>query len=95
MLLKSEVLRLRAAKQFARQPYTWPGMYPLAAIMADGGCLCAACIRKEWSLIVSESMENTNCGFRIAGVDVNYENHDLCCDHCSGRIESAYEEDEA
>ena len=95
MLLKSEVLRLRAAKEFARQPYTWPGGYPLAAITADGGCLCAACVRKEWSLIVSESMENTNCGFRIAGVGVNHENTELFCDHCSAHIESAYGDDAA
>lgn len=93
MLLRSEILRLRAAKDFARNPFAWPGGYPLAAITADGGCLCAACVRKEWRLVASESFDNSNCGFRISGVDVNWENPDLYCDHCSERIESAYAED--
>lgn len=92
MLLRSEILRLRAAKNFVRQPYAWPGGYPLAAITADGGCLCSDCTRKEWRLIAAESFENTNCGFRIAGIGVNWENTDLHCDHCGAQIQSAYGE---
>ena len=94
MLMKTDILNLRAAKQFARAPYAWPGGYPLAAITADGGCLCASCVKKEWRLICAEHFENTNCGFRIAGIDVNWENPDLYCDHCSEQIESAYGESE-
>lgn len=32
MLIQSEILRLRAAKDFARNPYAWPGGYPKALI---------------------------------------------------------------
>lgn len=94
MLVRSEILRLRAAKEFARNVYAWPGGYPLAAITADGACLCADCVKKEWQLICAESFENTNCGFRIAGVDVNWENTDLHCDHCGKHMQCAYEESE-
>ena len=90
MILQSERIRLTAAKRFAREVYAWPGGYPLAAITADGGCLCADCVKKEWRQICAESFQNTNCGFRIAGVDVNWENPDLYCDHCGKKMESAY-----
>jgi hypothetical protein len=94
MLMRSEILRLRAAKNYAREPYAWPGAYPLALITADGGCLCPACVRKEWRLVCDESFNQSNCGFRIAGVDVNWENTDLDCDHCGRHMESAYGEAE-
>lgn len=92
MLLRSETLRLRAAKDFVRNPYTWPGGYPKVLVTADGGCLCAGCVKKEWRLICAESFENTSCGFRTAGVDVNWENPVLTCDHCGAQIPSAYSE---
>ena len=92
MLLKSEILRIRAAKEYIRAPYAWPGGYPLAAITADGACLCAECVKKEWRQICAESFDNTNCGFRISGVGVNWENDDLYCDHCGKKMESAYGE---
>jgi len=92
MLLKSETLRLRAAKEFARNPYAWPGAYPLALITSDGACLCADCTRKEFAQICRESFDNTSCGFRVAGVGVNWENSDLYCDNCNTKIDSAYGE---
>ena len=90
MLLQSEILRLKAAKGFVRAPYAWPGAYPQALITADGGALCSDCTRKEWRQICAESFENTNAGFRVSGVGVNWENDDLHCDHCNAKIESAY-----
>jgi hypothetical protein len=92
MLVKSEIAKLKTAKEYVRQPYTWPGGYPLALITCDGGCLCHKCTKDEWALVCAESFENTNNGFRVAGVDVNWENDDLYCDHCNTRIESAYGE---
>lgn len=94
MLIKSEILRLKAAKEYVRQPYAWPGCYPLALITADGCALCVDCVKKEWPLICAESFENTNNGFRIAGIDVNWENDELTCDHCGKVMQSAYGEKE-
>ena len=92
MLMQSERIRLAAVKSYIRQPYAWPGGYPLAMITADGAYLCPDCARKEFHLICEESFQNTNCGFRVAGVDVNWENTELNCDHCGKRMESAYGE---
>lgn len=94
MLVKSEIQRLRDAKQFARMPYAWPGGYNQVLITADGGALCADCVKAEWRLICAESFDNSSCGFRVSGVDVNWENDSLFCDHCGARIESAYGESE-
>ena len=90
MLLNSETLRLKAAKDFIRNPYAWPGGYPKVLVTADGGCLCDACAKAEWRNLCAESFQNTNCGFRVAGVDVNWENPALSCDHCGKAIPSAY-----
>ncbi len=92
MILQSERLRIKAAKDYIRQPYAWPGGYPLALITADGGVLCPDCARKEFRLICEESFRNTNSGFRVAGVDVNWENVELHCDHCGKHMQSAYGE---
>lgn len=94
MLMRSEILRLRAAKDYVRAPCSWPGAYPLALITADGGCLCQCCARTDWRLICVESFEQTNCGFRVSGVGVNWENTELDCDQCGRRMKSAYGEDE-
>lgn len=93
MLMPFELKTLHAAKSFARNPYAWPGAYPMVAITADGGCLCSNCVKKEWRLVCAETFENTNCGFRIAGIDVNYENPDLYCDHCGAHMQPAHGED--
>lgn len=92
MLVKSEINRLKQVKEYIRNPYAWPGGYPKVLITVNGGCLCYNCARDEWTLICAESFDNTSCGFRIAGVDVNWENSNLYCGHCDARIESAYGE---
>lgn len=81
---------LAAAKRFVRAPYAWPGGYPLVAITSDGATLCHACIRAEWRQVCAESLQDTNCGFRIRAIDVNWEDTSLTCDHCSGIMPSAY-----
>ena len=93
MLVKSEISRLKDAKRFVRNPYAWPGAYPLVLITTDGSCLCDKCTRGNWKLVCEESFNNTNCGFRVSGVGVNWENTDLYCDHCGKQIESAYGEE--
>lgn len=92
MIVAFDRAQLNAAKQYVRAPYVWPGGYPLALITADGGALCVACVKKEWRLICAETFENTNNGFRIAGVNVNWENDGLTCDHCNAPMQSAYGE---
>lgn len=85
--------KLTAVKQFVRNPYAWPGGYPIFAVCQDGGCLCHACTQANFKLVARSTMSDERDGWNVAGVEVNYEDNDLHCDHCSKPIESAYGND--
>ena len=80
----------RAAYNLCRSPYTWPGGYPLYAVMNDGGTLCHKCVKSERRLIYGTDGRD---GWCVHCTDVNWEDSDLRCDHCGARIESAYGDD--
>lgn len=82
-------------KNAIRDKFAWPGGYPLFLVTSDGAALCVKCGRKEWRLIASAIWGKRNDGWRVVAPDVNWENPELFCDHCSERIESAYAEDKA
>ena len=77
-------------KSFVRQPYAWPGGYPLFAIATDGGCICKACAKDNAKLIIRETRDDSRSGWAIAAVEVNWEDAELTCDNCGNSIESAY-----
>lgn len=74
--------------------YAWPGGYPLFYPCRDGGVLCPACANREVALIDAAVRDGTDRQWDVYGVDVNWDNDDLCCDHCSQPIPSAYGEPE-
>ena len=80
-------------KNFVRSPYAWPGGYPLFAIMSDGGVICKTCAKDEAKLIIRATRDKDRSGWQCVGVDVNWEDNDLYCDHCGGKIESAYRDE--
>ncbi len=77
-------------KDAIRAKYAWPGGYPLYLVTSDGAALCCDCGRKEWKQIAYAIMHGLNDGWRVVAPDVNWEDPELYCDHCSQRIESAY-----
>jgi hypothetical protein len=83
---------LRLADQLAEHPYAWPGGYPLFAVTSDGAALCRHCARTERESIGTTTGSD---GWCVVGLDVNWEDPELYCDHCGGRIESAYAEPES
>ena len=88
-------MNIKTAGAFVRvlkQPYAWPGGYPLYFIMDDCEALCFECARKEKSRICTAISEKERCGWTVKHVDVNWESTDLYCCHCSKPIESAYGE---
>ena len=85
-------LELRRA---IRAKYAWPGGYPMFVVCVDGAALCMDCARKEYGVIAHANRHGDRNGWATAGVDVNWEDPSLYCDHCSKRVESAYAEDEA
>jgi hypothetical protein len=89
MTTQSQSLRL--ADRLAHHPYAWPGGYPLFGITSDGKVLCHHCARTERASIGTTTGQD---GWCLVAINANWEDPDLHCDHCSGRIESAYAESE-
>jgi hypothetical protein len=87
---KRNLKALQEARSVAREPYAWPGGYPRFLVTSDGGCLCPACVRREFHKIASAAMDNRNDGWKPQGSSINYEDKGLVCDHCNRLIPSAY-----
>ena len=77
-------------KAFIRQPYAWPGGYPLYLITADGAALCKKCGKQNAKLIINETLQKCGTDWQVVAVDVNWEDENLYCDNCADKIESAY-----
>ena len=81
----------RLRDQLIESPYAWPGGYPCFAVTSDGAALCPKCCETEHSQIGKPAGESHD-QFRIIGIEANWEDPELYCDHCGKRIESAYAE---
>lgn len=76
--------------------FTSLGSYPRFYVTADGACLCVACAREEREQISLAILHrDERGGWCVVGVEINWEDPNLHCDHCNARIESAYAEPEA
>ena len=51
MVSQDRIAILRQVKQAIRQPYAWPGGYPLYVVMADGEALSIEAARSEFKLV--------------------------------------------
>ena len=88
-LMTTQSRSLRLADTLSRAPFTSIGCYPLHAITSDGACLCHRCCASQRLNIATTTGSD---GWNVIALDVNWEDPELFCDHCSGRIESAYAE---
>ena len=95
METNAKVVRSLELRRAIRAKYAWPGGYPMFVVCTDGGVLCMVCARKEYRYIAHSNRYDYRDGWRTSGVDINWEDPDLYCDHCSERIESAYADDDA
>jgi len=86
---------LATVKRALRDKYAWPGGYPLYLVTSDGATLSIDAARANWREIVRAHLwDDRRCGWHIAGVEVNWEDPDLYCEHTGERIESAYCEEQ-
>lgn len=85
-------LTTRETKDAIRNPYAFPGGYPKYLILDDGAALCMSCARTEWPQVCDSLRRNVADGWRADAVDINWEDPDMQCAHCSDLIESAYGE---
>lgn len=81
---------LEAVESLVERPWAIGG-YPRYALTADGGVLCAACVKRERSLVESAIRDNDQTGgWLVEAVDVweggDEENDTLRCDHCGSDI---------
>jgi hypothetical protein len=77
-------------KHAIRQRYAWPGGYPLYGITSDGCALCVTCMREHWHSIAYAVRHDLRDGWYVSAIDINYEDVELHCEHCTGHIEAAY-----
>ena len=73
--------------------YAWPGGYPVYYIMGDGGSLCAGCANAEDQVYLDvdgppDDIDDPQ--WEVVAQEANWEDENLCCDHCNKKIESAY-----
>jgi len=72
-------------------PYTFPGCYPVYFVCADGEALSFEAARENASLITSALRDHWDkSGWRVIGLDVNWEDPSLTCAHTGKPIEAAY-----
>ena len=75
-------------------PFAWPGGYPLYFVTEDCGVLSFDAVKSELKQIMRAIKIRDRGGWLVIGVDVNYEDPALFCEHTNKRIPSAYAEDE-
>jgi hypothetical protein len=73
--------------------YAWPGGYPMYFVANDGEALSFEAVKENYREIFSATKNKENNGWRIVGVDVNWEDENLYCSHTGNKIESAYGDD--
>lgn len=80
-------LTLQKVKDALRNPYTFPGCYPIQMWTYDG-CICHKCVRSNFRAIVMDTKSGFG-GWDIRAVDVLWEGTEYCVE-CGKQIESAY-----
>ena len=81
---------IEQVKQAIREPYAWPGGYPVYTIMADGELLCPDCARHFFRQIVRSTKDKARDGWQAIGAEVYWEGPAQQCAHCGKTLESAY-----
>lgn len=83
-------------KNTIRNPFAWPGGYPVYIVVDDGEMLCHECTKKEYRTILDSTRREAGDGWQVIGADVLWENEEgqtTICPHCGKEIEPAYSED--
>jgi hypothetical protein len=77
-------------KAMRHGPYAWPGGYPCYFVTSDGAALSFAAAKQECRNILEAIRDQDNSGWRVVGLDVNWDDPGLCCSHTGEKIGSAY-----
>ena len=72
--------------------YAWPGGYPKYFVTSDCGALSFNSAKDNAKEIIHSIRNKVEDGWRVIGVDINWEDSELYCAHSGERIDSAYSE---
>ncbi len=71
----------------ARNPYAFPGGYPIGLVMYDGCVLCSACVKAHYRMILQRTRDDDRDDWSAAGSLVfegTEEDHGLvACVNCN------------
>lgn len=79
-------------KALSQGPYAWPGGYPCYFICSDGEAMSFDVVVENADLIRDAIINTDNSGWKVIGIDINYEDDSLYCAHSGELIPSAYVE---
>ena len=86
---------IEAVKRAIREPYAWPGGYPVYTVMDDGDLLCPDCARAEFKQIVRDTKMQIGGCWTVLGAEILWEEMDgtpAICSHCEKKLQTAYGE---
>jgi len=90
-----QIQSLAGLAQAHKTLYAWPGGYQLNLILADGTVLCRSCFKQNYQLIAEDFKDNCNTGWLPLGLEVNWEDPDLRCEHCNTPMPGEYCDEQA
>jgi len=94
MASQKRIAILRQVKEAIRQPYAWPGGYPLYILMSDGEALSVKAAWAEFELVARATLFSCiRDSWKADSVQINWDDTELYCAHTNEKIESAYGED--
>ena len=84
---------LEKIEYFTSNAHTFPGCYPISALMHDGETMCHDCFLENIEAIKENStpdIEPYDTEWELVDIYINYEDTDLYCCHCNNHLEAAY-----
>ena len=81
---------INKVKDALRQPYAWPGGYPIQFFSYDG-CICHKCVRANFRAVVADTKMGTGPWNVVP--EILWEPFGACVE-CNEELESAYGLDE-
>jgi hypothetical protein len=86
---------IQNVKSAIREPFSFPGGYPVYTVLTDGSLLCSDCARENFRQVVASTKGVEKDGYSddwsASSTQVLWEGSEYC-GHCLKLLESAYGE---
>ena len=90
--MKTEFTKADFEAALKNGAWAWPGGYPIYFLCSDGEALSFESAKENAEQVCWAIEAKSNCGWRVVGADVNWEDSTLTCSHSNRLIPSAYGE---